>query len=156
MHEMVRESWMRFNEPLEGIVNFMYLDVKGWVSTGMGNKIDETVRPNSAPSAAERQASLRLANQLNWYDQSTGAAASPAEVAAAWDAVKDRIAQSENVRAALLFVARGEAPLGIVYQTDAAAEPNDLHFGADAQMERFRAFLDTISPDDFEARGEQP
>lgn len=41
----------------------------------------------------------------------------------AWDAVKDRIAQSENVRAALLFVARGEAPLGIVYQTDAAAEP---------------------------------
>lgn len=41
MHEMVRQSWMRFNEPLEGIVNFMYLDVKGWVSTGMGNKIDE-------------------------------------------------------------------------------------------------------------------
>lgn len=41
----------------------------------------------------------------------------------AWDAVKDRLAQSENVRAALLFVSRGEAPLGIVYQTDAAAEP---------------------------------
>lgn len=41
----------------------------------------------------------------------------------AWDAVKDSLAQSENVRAALLFVARGEAPLGIVYQTDAAAEP---------------------------------
>ena len=91
MHEMVQESWMRFNEPLEGIVNFMYLDVKGWVSTGMGNKIDETARPNSAPSAAERQASLRLANQLNWYDQSTGAAASPAEVASAWDAVKARL-----------------------------------------------------------------
>jgi molybdate transport system substrate-binding protein len=28
------------------------------------------------------------------------------------------------VRAALLLVARGEAPLGIVYSTDAAAEPN--------------------------------
>jgi molybdate transport system substrate-binding protein len=42
----------------------------------------------------------------------------------AWDAVKDKIAQAENVRAALLFVARGEAPLGIVYQTDAASEPN--------------------------------
>jgi molybdate transport system substrate-binding protein len=38
----------------------------------------------------------------------------------AWDGVKDKIAQAENVRAALLFVARGEAPLGIVYQTDAA------------------------------------
>jgi molybdate transport system substrate-binding protein len=42
----------------------------------------------------------------------------------AWGAVKDSIAQAENVRAALLLVARGEAPLGIVYSTDAAAEPN--------------------------------
>ena len=42
----------------------------------------------------------------------------------AWTAVKDSIAQAENVRAALVLVARGEAPLGIVYSTDAAAEPN--------------------------------
>jgi molybdate transport system substrate-binding protein len=40
-----------------------------------------------------------------------------------WDSVKDKIAQAETVRAALLFVSRGEAPLGIVYQTDAAADP---------------------------------
>jgi molybdate transport system substrate-binding protein len=40
----------------------------------------------------------------------------------AWDGIKDKIAQAENVRAALLLVARGEAPLGIVYGTDAAAE----------------------------------
>jgi molybdate transport system substrate-binding protein len=42
----------------------------------------------------------------------------------AWNDAKDKIAQAENVRAALLLVARGEAPLGIVYSTDAAAEPN--------------------------------
>ncbi len=42
----------------------------------------------------------------------------------AWDGVRDKVAQAENVRAALLLVARGEAPLGIVYSTDAAAEPN--------------------------------
>ena len=41
----------------------------------------------------------------------------------AWDGVKDRIAQSDNVRAALLLVSRSEAPLGIVYRTDAAADP---------------------------------
>jgi molybdate transport system substrate-binding protein len=40
-----------------------------------------------------------------------------------WDAVAPRVAQAENVRAALAFVARGEAPLGIVYGTDAKAEP---------------------------------
>ena len=40
-----------------------------------------------------------------------------------WDSVRGRLAPAEDVRAALALVARGEAPLGIVYQTDAAAEP---------------------------------
>ena len=42
----------------------------------------------------------------------------------AWDGVKDKIAPAENVRSALLFVSRGEAPFGIVYQTDAASDPS--------------------------------
>ena len=42
----------------------------------------------------------------------------------AWDSVKGRVAQAENVRAALLLVARGEAPLGIVYATDAVSDPS--------------------------------
>jgi molybdate transport system substrate-binding protein len=48
----------------------------------------------------------------------------------AWNGVKDRIAQAESVRAALLLVARGETPLGIVYQTDAASEPGVKIIGA--------------------------
>ncbi len=40
-----------------------------------------------------------------------------------WDQVKDSLAQSENVRIALQLVALGEAPLGIVYASDAVAEP---------------------------------
>jgi molybdate transport system substrate-binding protein len=41
-----------------------------------------------------------------------------------WAGVSSKVAQAENVRAALLLVSRGEAPAGIVYQTDAAADPN--------------------------------
>lgn len=40
-----------------------------------------------------------------------------------WDGVKGHLARAENVRAALAFVARGETPLGIVYDTDAKVEP---------------------------------
>jgi molybdate transport system substrate-binding protein len=40
-----------------------------------------------------------------------------------WSGVADRLVIAENVRVALAYVARGEAPLGIVYTTDAMAEP---------------------------------
>jgi molybdate transport system substrate-binding protein len=39
-----------------------------------------------------------------------------------WDEVATRLARAENVRVALLYVARGEAPLGIVYASDALAD----------------------------------
>jgi molybdate transport system substrate-binding protein len=42
----------------------------------------------------------------------------------AWAAAEPKLAQTENVRATLAFVARGETPLGIVYETDARVEPN--------------------------------
>ncbi len=41
----------------------------------------------------------------------------------AWAAVEPKMAMTANVRAALVLVARGEAPLGIVYSTDAKVEP---------------------------------
>ena len=40
----------------------------------------------------------------------------------AWTAAEPKLAMAENVRAALVLVARGEAPLGIVYETDAKVE----------------------------------
>ena len=40
-----------------------------------------------------------------------------------WNGVRTRLAESESVRAALMLVARGETPLGIVYASDAKAEP---------------------------------
>jgi molybdate transport system substrate-binding protein len=41
----------------------------------------------------------------------------------AWTAAEPKLAQAENVRAALAFVSRGEAPVGIVYSTDAKIDP---------------------------------
>jgi molybdate transport system substrate-binding protein len=41
-----------------------------------------------------------------------------------WSSVASDVAGAENVRAALLLVSKGEAPYGIVYETDAAADPS--------------------------------
>ena len=40
-----------------------------------------------------------------------------------WDSVADKIASADNVRAAMQFVSRGEAPYGIVYETDSKVDP---------------------------------
>src|ERR1043165_1839434 len=48
----------------------------------------------------------------------------------AWAAVEPKMAMAESVRAALALVARGEAALGIVYETDAKVEPGVKIIGA--------------------------
>jgi len=40
-----------------------------------------------------------------------------------WDSIQARVVSADNVRAALNFVAKGEAPLGVVYRSDAVSEP---------------------------------
>jgi molybdate transport system substrate-binding protein len=39
-----------------------------------------------------------------------------------WNDVADKLVRADNVRSALAFIARGETPLGIVYETDAKVE----------------------------------
>lgn len=47
-----------------------------------------------------------------------------------WDAVAPKVAQADNVRGALMLVATGEAPMGIVYATDAIADDRVSVLGA--------------------------
>jgi molybdate transport system substrate-binding protein len=77
-----------------------------------------------------------------------------------WDATAPRLARADNVRSALALVERGEAPLGIVYRTDALASakvevaalfpaashapiryPAALLQGATPQAQRFHSYL---------------
>lgn len=90
MKDSVRAYWLEFNNPLEGRVNYMYLDVKGLVSTGVGNLIDATRAPLTAPSDEERSASHTITEQLAWLD-SDGSSATSDVVDAAWDTVKARL-----------------------------------------------------------------
>ena len=91
-----------------------------------------------------------------------------------WPEVEAQVAQADNVRAALKLVATGEAPLGIVYGSDAVAEPGvgvvatfpaDSHkpitypaaVTSSADTPQAAAFLDSLSQEPakavFEAQG---
>lgn len=71
MYDSVRQNFQKFSSKFEGYVPWMYLDVKGLVTTGMGNLID----------------SVADAQKLPWY-KPDGSLASPNEVGAEWSLVK--------------------------------------------------------------------
>ncbi len=90
-----------------------------------------------------------------------------------WDALMPHLAQTDSVRGALALVALGEAPLGVVYATDAAAEPGvrvvyrvpeDMHdpiiYPAAALTDAGAPFMEFLQGVDaravFEARGFVP
>ncbi len=85
------------------------------------NKTELVIRPGFDLAGALGDGRLAMADPVAVPAGLYGKAA--LEALGAWPSVANHIAAAENVRAALLLVARGEAPLGIVYQTDAAAEP---------------------------------
>ncbi|KOV61352.1 peptidoglycan-binding domain-containing protein [Streptomyces sp. MMG1121] len=123
MFDSVRNYWIGFNDPLEGRVHFMYLDQKGWVSTGIGNKIDETAHPDSAPTDAERQSSLAEARDFHWLVNDDDSDATADQIAADWDAVKGHLelaAQGHNAFRPLtsLHVGDDEIDRGVFSKLD--------------------------------------
>lgn len=112
-----------------------YLDKKNLIDHGtrrdlLGNAL-VLIAPVSNPAIINIAPHFDLAGALNGGKLSI---ADPASVPAGkyahaalttlgvWDSVSGQLALAENVRVALAYVSRGEAPLGIVYRTDALSD----------------------------------
>ncbi|MGH8798873.1 MAG: molybdate ABC transporter substrate-binding protein [Casimicrobiaceae bacterium] len=80
-----------------------------------------SIGPGFALAAALGTGRLAMANPDSVPAGKYGKAALTA--LGVWPSVEQHVARADNVRAALLLVARGETPFGIVYATDAMAEP---------------------------------
>jgi molybdate transport system substrate-binding protein len=90
--------------------------------------IQLAIAPNFALAQALGSGRLAMADPGSVPAGKYGKAA--LEALGVWPAVAGRLAPAENVRATLLLVSRGEAPLGIVYQTDAVADKGVKVIGA--------------------------
>jgi molybdate transport system substrate-binding protein len=86
-----------------------------------GSRTSLRIAPGFALAAALGNDRLAMADAASVPAGKYGKAA--LEALGVWKDVRSRVASAGDVRGALLLVARGEAPLGIVYSTDAAVEP---------------------------------
>jgi GH24 family phage-related lysozyme (muramidase) len=71
MRSTVRDAFFDFNEPLEGVVSWMYLDIKGFVTVGVGNLLPNPESaavlpffPDGSPDAPASDAEKRQ----GWHD----------------------------------------------------------------------------------------
>lgn len=120
-----------------------YLDQRKLIQSAtrrnlLGNKL-VLVAPSATASSIAIQKGFGLAGLLGYGRLAVGDpqhvpagryAKEALEKLGVWESVSGRLAPAENVRVALALVARGETPLGIVYATDAAAEPKVRVVGA--------------------------
>jgi hypothetical protein len=74
MYPSVKSQFRKFNEPFEGVVSFMYLDVKGLVTIGVGNLIDP----------------VGVALALPFRYKGTTQLASKTDIAAEWNLIKGK------------------------------------------------------------------
>ena len=94
----------------------------------VNSSVKLTIGPNFPLAEALGNGRLAIADPTGVPAGKYGKAA--LEALGVWSSVADKLAPAENVRATLLLVSRGETPLGIVYQTDAAADKGVKVVGA--------------------------
>lgn len=118
------------------IPSMNYLDMRGLIVRQSRRDLLENnlvlIAPSDSRISIQITSGFKLADALHGGRLAMG---EPASVPAGryaqtalmklgvWDSVSQHLALGEDVRATLAYVARGEAPLGIVYSTDARIEP---------------------------------
>jgi molybdate transport system substrate-binding protein len=119
------EDWMDYLQQRKLIDPQTRIDLLGNTLVLIAPKVSDialTIEPGFPLAARLGDGHLAMADPNAVPAGKYGKAA--LEALGVWSAVANRIAAAETVRAALMLVARDEAPLGVVYQTDAAAEPS--------------------------------
>jgi molybdate transport system substrate-binding protein len=86
---------------------------------GVTVQIDLTSRATAVAALAEGRLAMALIDAVPAGIYGRAAL----ETLGLWDSLRDQVVQTDNVRAALKLVSMAETPFGIVYATDAAAEP---------------------------------
>lgn len=86
MHASVRSNFVKFSESIEGRVEYMYLDIKGLVTIGIGNLFDVE---KTGDTAALMKVMEELV-KLPFVYKDTGMPASKADIEAQWKMVKKK------------------------------------------------------------------
>lgn len=88
MHASVRHYFVKFNEPIEARIPYMYLDIKGLVTVGVGNLID-VERPSDTTHLQKVLDELvKLPFVYKRSEPNAGKRASAADILAEWKTVK--------------------------------------------------------------------
>lgn len=130
MYQSVRDAFYDFNVPLEGVINWMYLDIKGFVTIGVGNLIDPVDRALELPFE---------------YEDQPGSMAFQEEISDAWQTVKSNISlKSKGATAfkSLTNLRLNDAAIRSLVDAKLTANETFLqgafpefdHFPADAQL----------------------
>jgi len=118
-------DWMDYvaaHKLIKPETRFNLLGNKLVLVTPVDSKINITIGPNFPLADALGTGRLALADPASVPAGKYAKAA--LESLGVWPSVSNKIAPAADVRAAITLVARGEAPLGIVYQTDVATNQN--------------------------------
>jgi hypothetical protein len=85
IYKSVLDKYLDFTQPLEGVIQWMYLDVKGLVTTGIGNLIDGG-KEGADPKPGDDKGALALP----WVNRKTKKKATKEEIAAEWQMIKGK------------------------------------------------------------------